>query len=122
MASSSLILRSLWLQWLLVQVFPRLRAWPVEEWSQLLARTMEGEFDQIERFGIIAGVVLATWLLRPEASDISAPFAFLVQLACALPLLLVFAGPFYLRRVRRGLDQAAREQGKSDDKSFGEGD
>ena len=60
MANDSLILRSHYLQWVLVQIFPKLRTWPVREWPELLSRVREQEFDYLERIGIIAAVALAS--------------------------------------------------------------
>lgn len=111
MPGNSIILRSPGLQWILVQVFPRLRDWPVREWPRVLSGVQMREFDQVERIGIIAAVVLVSWVLRPAASsDMTVPFAFLSQLAFSLPLLLLTAGPFFLRRIRRCLDEAAKSR------------
>lgn len=105
------LLRSPWLQWLLAKVLPGLRAWPVRDWPAVLARLQNAEFDGFERIGIVAGVVLVTWLLRPAAGEeLSLPFAFLSQLLFALPLLLIVVGPLFLRRSRRALDEVARER------------
>lgn len=107
--NGQLLLRSPWLQWLLAKALPALRDWPVRDWPALLARLQEAEFDRFERIGIVAGVVLVTWLLRPDASEgLSVPFAFLSQLLLALPLLILIVGPFFLRRIRRALDEAVR--------------
>lgn len=109
MADDSLILRSPYLQWLLAQLFPRLREWPVSEWSNTLAKVQEAELDQFERIGIIVAVVISAWLLRPAANaETSVPFAFMSQLVLSLPLLLILAGPFFLRRIRRCLDAEAK--------------
>lgn len=103
------LLRSPWLQWLLAKVLPGLRAWPVRDWPLVLARLQEAEFDRFERIGIVAGVVLVSWLLRPAATDeLTVPFTFLTQLLFALPLLFFIVGPFFLRRTRRALDEAVR--------------
>lgn len=111
MTRASPILRSLFLQWLLAQVFPQLRLWPVGEWPALLAQVSGLEFDRFERLGMIAGVVLVTWLLQPAAQIEVAPgMVFLTQLLFSLPLLLLVVGPFFLRRTRRGLDQAIRQR------------
>lgn len=105
MADESLILRSPYLQWLLAQLFPCLRQWPVRAWPGLFERAMAGSFDQVERLGILAGVVFLTWLLEPAAKlDASVPLAFLSQFLLSLPLLVTFAGPFFWRRIRRCLD------------------
>lgn len=110
MTSNSLILRSPYLQWLLVQLFPKLRAWPVREWPAVLHKVQDAEFDQFERIGIIAAVVVSAWLLRPPVTaETSLPFAFLSQLVMSLPILLILAGPFFLRRIRRYLDAMAKE-------------
>ena len=111
MEKDSPILRSPYLQWILVQIFPKLRAWPVREWPEVLSSVQAREFDQVERIGIIAAVVLVSWFLRPAAtSDMTLPFAFLSQFVFSLPLLLLTAGPFFLRRIRRSLDEAARSR------------
>lgn len=109
MFGNSLILRSPYLQWLLVQLFPKLQTWPVREWPAVLSRVQEAEFDQFERIGIIAAVVISAWGLRPAANaETSVPFAFLSQLVLSLPPLLILAGPFFLRRIRRYLDAEAK--------------
>jgi hypothetical protein len=109
MASNSLLLRSPYLQWLVVQLFPKLRLWPVREWPAVLSKVQEAEFDQFERIGIIAAVVISAWFLRPAANaETTVPFAFLWQLVLSLPLLLILAGPFFLRRIRRCLDAEAK--------------
>lgn len=108
MASTSPILRSPYLQWLLVQLFPRLRDWPAREWPSILGKVQAADFDQVERIGIIAAVVISAWFLQPATNaEISGPFAFLLQLLLSLPLLLILAGPFFLRRIRRRLDVEA---------------
>lgn len=111
MTRASPILRSPCLQWLLGQVFPQLRLWPVRGWPELLARIGGLEFDRFERLGTLAGVVLVTWLLQPAARIEAAPGrVFLTQLLLSLPLLLLVVGPFFFRRMRRGLDQAIRQR------------
>lgn len=114
MTRASPILRSLCLQWLLAQLFPQLRLWPVGEWQALLARIGGLEFDRFERLGMIAGVVLVTWLLQPAAQIEAAPgMVFQTQLLFYLPLLLLVVGPFIFRRMRQGLDQAIRQRSVS---------
>lgn len=121
MAGVRLILRSPYLQWLLAHVFPKLRAWPVREWPAVLGKAREAEFDRFERIGIVFAVVIATWFLRPEANAESAlPFVFLSQLLSSLPLLLILAGPFFLRRIRRCLDAEAKALRDKQSNSFQE--
>lgn len=110
MEKDNLILRSICLQWLLAQALPQLRKWPVSEWSAVLDRSLVQEFDRYELIGIGAGVALVTWFLEPVADpDASFAATYLTQLLLAIPCLAVVAGPFYLRRFRRGLDTVAGE-------------
>lgn len=109
MVSNSLILGSPYLQWLLVQLFPKLRRWPVRECPSVLSRVLKPEFDHFKPIGIIAAVVISAWLLRPAANaETTLSFAFLSKLVLSLPLLLIMAGPFFLRRIRRRLDVEAK--------------
>lgn len=110
-AHNSLIRRSLFLQWVLVHVFPRLRDWPVRQWPEILAKARSIEFDRFEQIGTLAGVILVTSLLKPATStEASVLVTYLIQFLLALPVLLLILGPFFLRRIRRGLEEAAREQ------------
>jgi hypothetical protein len=106
--NDSLICRSLLVQWLLAHVFPRLRDWPVRQWPEMLAKARSIEFDRFEQIGTLAGVLLVTALLQPATStETSVLVAYLLQLLVALPLLLLILGPFFLRRIRRGLEEVA---------------
>lgn len=109
MSAASPILRSRWLQWVLVSLFPRLRAWPVRDWPGVLEKARSVEADVVERISVIASLVLVTWLLRPPTGlDVPQPLHFLAQMVMAMPALVVLTGPFYLRRLRRGLQAAYR--------------
>ena len=111
MPGAGWIYHSPYLQWLLLRIFPTLRAWPVREWPGLIAQVNASAFDSVERVGMLAAVALVSWLLQPAASqDTALPLLFLEQLFLALPLLVLTAGPFFLRRLRRGLDQAAKKR------------
>lgn len=108
MKDGSLIQRSSFVQWLLVQCFPQLRAWPVRAWPQLISEARQQDLDWVERLGVLVALVLASSLLRPAASlEASLPLALLGQWVFALPVLLALAGPFFLRRLRRGLARLA---------------
>lgn len=111
MATESPILRSRHLQWLLAQLFPRLREWPVPEWPGLLAKARQVEFDRLERIATLAGVVIVASQIKPASSlGESALLAYLMQFAYLAPVLLLVLGPFFVRRIRRGLDEAARDR------------
>ena len=109
MVKPGLILRSAYLQWLLAWLFPRLREWPVREWPVLMARATATHFVRCERIGLLAALVLTTWLLRPATdAGTAAALIFVSQLLMSAPWLLLLAGPFFLRRIRRALDREAR--------------
>jgi hypothetical protein len=86
---------------------PRLTELPDAQWDEAIRKAQTIEFDGVERIALIVGVVAVTYLLRIEAGTapaISLPVIYLVQLIEAVLLLILFVGPFYLRRARRGLD------------------
>ena len=85
--------------------YPQLRGLPPAQWAGILGRARDTPFDTIERVGIVAGVAFVTFALRSGAGEPGSLFTlFLGQFVLALPLLVVFVGPFLLRRTRRGLD------------------
>ena len=110
MASQSLIPRSPLLQWVLSQLFPALRQWPVSQWRQVLDKARKVEFDRLEQFTTLVVVILVAWQVRPsatlEASDL---LGYLVQYVYLLPILALVMLPFLVRRIRRGLKLVARE-------------
>ncbi len=92
------------LPWLL----PRIAELPLGEWDQALTRARETPFDIVERVGVLLSVVFVTYLLRFDAiqmEDLSLPLRYIIQFLAAVPLLILFAGPFYLRCLRRALDR-----------------
>ena len=109
------LLRDNALTWLL----PRLTQVAPGQWREALAQARAADFDALERVGILAALALTSALLRGEADGSAiAPtlpllLRLLAQFIAALPLLTLFAGPFYLRCLRRGLDHyiAARQAG-----------
>ena len=101
-----------WEYWL----YPTLGKFELEDRSRALANAKEVSFDAIEVIGIGVALVLVIALTRYSTAHlgfiarVGAAFA---NFVVAVPLLLVFAGPFYVRRVRRGLreqlDSRSRE-------------
>lgn len=115
MADDRLILRSRYLQWLLGQIFPKLRKWPIPEWPNILGKAKEIEFDQFERIGTMAGVILVAMLVKPAPSfDTTAVAVFLGQFLFLGPLLTLALGPFFVRRIRRGITLQANERSDSE--------
>jgi len=88
-------------------LYPRLNAFAADERAAALRAARSTSFDVIELVGIAAGLVVVTAITRYrlEAESVAdGVFAALANFAIALPLLVVFVGPFLVRRVRRGLD------------------
>lgn len=111
MATESLTSRSPWLQWILAEVFPRLRAWPLADWSRVLARARATPLDLLEKIGTLGSVLICALLYKPVLSaNIEEILAYLVQFAVMLPVFALAFGPFYLRRIRRGIEMAHRDE------------
>ncbi|MBI3917221.1 MAG: hypothetical protein HY322_09460 [Betaproteobacteria bacterium] len=95
--------------------YPRLRDLPPDQWESVLNRARDTEFDAIEWAGVLAGVAFAALVLRSGAGEPGSLFTlYLGQFVLALPLLVVLAGPFYLRRTRRGLDREVEQRNGGD--------
>ena len=87
-------------------LYPELRPYGRDDRDRLLKRASETPFDLIEWVGILASLVLVVVLTRYSAEG----FGFadriavaLVNFLVAIVLLGVTAGPFVVRRKRRGL-------------------
>lgn len=117
MANESLILRSPYLQWLLAQLFPRLREWSIAEWPAVLGKARQVEFDRVEQIATLAGVIVVAWQVKPATSlGASALLSYLVQFVYLAPVLVLVLGPFFVRRIRRGLNEAAlKRAGNAED-------
>ena len=89
-------------------LYPQLNAFPAEERASALRHARETAFDVVELIGIAAGLVLVTAITRYQLGPTNGADGFLsaiVNFVVAVPLLVVFVGPFLVRRVRRGLDR-----------------
>lgn len=98
---------------LLPWALPRIVELQPGEWDESLKRARATNFDMIENAGVLASVAFVTYLLRFDSSQtgsISLPLQFVIQFLSAVPLLVLFAGPFYLRCLRRGLDHEIERQ------------
>lgn len=86
-------------------VYPELNRIPEQERGKALAQANDLPFDGIELGGMAVGLVMATALTRfvlPE-TFVQYVAATIAGFIAALAILLVFVGPFYIRRTRRGL-------------------
>ena len=97
------VIRRIALTW----VLPRIVQLPPSEWDEALKQAREAKFDTVELIGVLAGTAFTTYLLRfgADEAEISLQLRFAAQFIAAIPLLILFVGPFYLRCLRRGLEQ-----------------
>ena len=91
----------------LTWALPHLVKLPQAEWDEALQQARETNFDAIERIAVLTAIAFSTYLLRFDVSEpeLSLPIRFIAQFVAAVPLLILLAGPFYLRCLRRGLDR-----------------
>ena len=78
-----------------------------------MERAKSEPFDFLELVSILAAIVTVTYLTRYALKDptaIDRMSAALANFVVAVPQLLVLAGPFYIRRNRRGLRAFLAEQ------------
>lgn len=92
---------------------PRLSEIPPAKWNSALRDSRNIDFDGAERVAIVISVGFVTALLsfspeQIESLGFVAKYA--IQFALALPMLLALLAPFYLRRLRRGLDAVISNQ------------
>ena len=95
-------------------VFPELKRFSVQERAEVLRAAKEENLDLIELVGIVASVGIVTWLVGEfgiGASAGSRLVAVVASFIVAIPLLAVIAGPFLIRRTRRGLRQLEKRRG-----------
>lgn len=96
-------------------LLPELRRFPATERDGVFRCARDTAPDLVELIGMAAALVLVTALTRyglPDADISTRLGGVLINLAVAVPLLIVFLGPFHLRRLRRGLRDQLHEQGQ----------
>ena len=82
-----------------------------------LRQAKEASFDIIEIVGMGVALVLVVTLTRYSVVGMGVlgrVGAALANFVVAIPLLLVFAGPLYVRRVRRGLREYLEKRSRSE--------
>jgi hypothetical protein len=92
--------------WLLL--LPELRGFPAREQAHALAAAHEAPLDIVELVGTAFTVVIVAALARHGLADPGLAPHFggaALNLAVAVPLLVLAAIPFQVRRLRRGLRQ-----------------
>jgi cation transport ATPase len=87
-------------------LFPELRQIDSSEQRDALRKAKETSFDAVELVGLAVALLVTVSLTRYSAAGwgLAERFgAMLANFVVAIPVLVVFAGPFYVRRTRRGL-------------------
>jgi hypothetical protein len=92
-------------------LYPELRAYGPEDRARLLREARNEPFDILEWAGLLAALVIVVGFTRYSVAGFGLADRFAVVLAnflVAVPLLVVTAGPFLLRRTKRGLRRGRR--------------
>ena len=93
-------------------LYPELRQFAPDARAQALHRASEARFDAIELVGLIAALAATVLITRYSGTDMGFADRFgaaIANFVIAIPLLLILAGPFYVRRTRRGLREQLAE-------------
>ena len=91
-------------------LYPQLLAFPDGERAEVLRKAKATAFDVTELVGLALSLVLVTALTRYGVQELGAVerlAAALLNFATAAALLVLLAGPFLVRRVRRGIERQA---------------
>ena len=97
-------------------LYPELRKFRPEDRTQALRTATEARFDIVELVGLMLALAVTVLLTRYSASDMGLADRFgaaLANFVVAIPLLLMFGGPFYVRRTRRDLRRQLGELQRS---------
>jgi hypothetical protein len=92
-------------------LYPELRAYGREDRARLLRDARQEPFELLEWAGILAALVIVVGITRYSVAGFGLADRVAVALAnflVAIPLLVATAGPFLVRRTRRGLRQRLR--------------
>jgi hypothetical protein len=96
-------------------LYPELRRIPQDEQAAALQRARAQQLDSTERIGTIAAVVVASWLtnkLGVSAAFGGGSVGFVGVFLVALPMIGLLAGPFLVRRTRRGFRDEMGQRGE----------
>lgn len=106
--------------WLERRIYPELGRIAPHHRQRAMERARSERFDSVEFIGILAAVAATAYLTRYGVAGMTASGRFLAALlnfVVAVALLVLIAGPFYIRRNRRGLrafDQSAASRQDGD--------
>jgi hypothetical protein len=92
-------------------LYPELRAYGRQDRARLLRDARQEPFELLEWAGILAALVIVAGITRYSVAGFGLADRIAVALAnflVAVPLLVATAGPFFVRRTRRGLRERLR--------------
>lgn len=92
-------------------LYPELRGYGRQDRARLLRDARQEPFELLEWAGILAALVIVVGITRYSVAGFGLADRIAVALAnflVAVPLLVATAGPFLVRRTRRGLRQRLR--------------
>ena len=92
-------------------LYPELQAYAPGDRARLLRDASKEPFDFLEIAGILAALVVVVGATRYGVAEFNLIDRFAIAIAnfiVAIPLLAVMAGPFLVRRTRRGLQKRLR--------------
>ena len=97
-----------WKYWL----YPELHKFAPEVQARALRAASDVRFDAIELGGLGLALAVTVIITRYSGTDMGLADRFgaaVANFVIAIPVLLVLAGPFYIRRTRRGLRRQLAE-------------
>ncbi len=92
-------------KWLEERLYPELERIAPHQRRRAMEHARAESFDTLELIGILAAVAAAAYITKSGIVTSMAEhfWAALMSFVLAVPLLVLIAGPFYVRRNRRGL-------------------
>lgn len=99
-------------RWWWLILCPELKQFPANERRSALDTAKGEALEVFELIGILIAIGLVTWITRKISAGVSVGGGFIVGLlsfVLAIPLLALSAGPFLVRRMRRGLRKRLHE-------------
>jgi len=100
-------------RWIERRLYPELERIAPHHRQRAMDRARAEYFDTIELVGILAAIAATTYLTRyglVAPAPASRFWVAIVNFIVAFPLLVLIAGPFYVRRNRRGLQAFIEQQ------------
>ena len=94
------------LRWWWLILCPELKQFPAGQRRSALDTAKGEALEFVELIGILMAIGLVTWFTRNVSAGVSTGGGFitgLLSFILAIPLLALSAGPFMVRRIRRGL-------------------